>query len=112
MELVISAEPVPLRLDEQGVMRVGGTRVTLHTVISAYRGGETPEVIARQYPSVSLADIYAVITYYLRHREEVDAYLSRQEEEADRTRREMEARFDPAGVRERLLARRSGRSEP
>ena len=67
-----TAEHVPITTDSDGVMRVGGTRVTLDTVIGAFRDGATAEEISHQYPSLSLADIYAVIAYYLRRRAEVE----------------------------------------
>jgi uncharacterized protein (DUF433 family) len=100
------AEPPPLRMTPDGVDRVGGTRVTLDTVVGAYRRGETAEQIAEHYSALSLADVYAVITYYLRHRSEVEAYLEERRRRAAEIRQENEARFPPDGVRERLLARR------
>ncbi len=48
----------------------------------------------------------AVISFCLRRRSEVDAYLSQRRQKAQEIRRETEARFNPSGVRERLLARR------
>jgi uncharacterized protein (DUF433 family) len=107
MSLLISAEPVPLEADADGVMRVGGTRVTLDTVVAAFNEGATPEEIVQQYPSLQLADVYAVISYYLRRRSDIEAYLQQRLEEAHRIRRENESRFDPEGIRDRLLARRS-----
>ncbi len=98
---------MPLELDRDGVMRVSGTRVTLDTVVAAFNEGATPEEIAQHYPSLDLADIYAVIGYYLRRREEVESYLAKRRELAEVVRRENEARFNPLGVRERLLARRN-----
>jgi uncharacterized protein (DUF433 family) len=89
------------------VMRVGGTRVTLDTVVAAFNEGATAEEIAQQYPTLSLADIYAVIGYYLRRRDEVESYLLKRRELAEAVRQENEARFNPVGVRERLLARRN-----
>ena len=75
MSLMVMPEPVPLAADRDGVMRVGGTRVTLDTVVAAFREGATAEEITQQYPSLQLADVYAVIGYYLRHQPEVDDYL-------------------------------------
>ena len=98
--------PVPLTADANEVIRVGHTRVTLDSLIAAFGAGATAEDIAQRYPSVDLGDVYAVIAYYLRHRAEVDAYLEQQRRKADQIQREQEARFDPTGVRERLLARR------
>jgi uncharacterized protein (DUF433 family) len=100
------AEPPPLQMTPDGVVKVGGTRVTLDTVIGAYHQGETAEQIAEHYSALSLADVHAVIAYYLRHRSEVEAYLEERHRQAAEIRRENEARFPPDGVRERLLARR------
>lgn len=106
MSLVVSAEPVPLATDQDGVVRVGGTRVTLDTVVAAYREGLTPEEIVQQYPSLRLNELYSVIGYFLNHTEEVDSYLRERQDHAEAVRHENEARFDPTGIRDRLLARR------
>ena len=104
------AQPPPIRTDEDGIFRVGETRVRLDTVIGAFNAGCSPEEILLKYPSLDLTDIYAVITYYLWHRPEVDAYLEDRRRAAEQIRRETEVRFPPQGVRERLLARRSTKS--
>ena len=57
-------------------------------------------------PSLSLTDIYAIITYYLWSREEVETYLEERRRVEEVVRRENEIWFPPAGVRERILARR------
>ncbi len=103
----IASDPSPLRIDEDSVVRVGPTRVTLDTVIGTYNDGIGPEGIVERYSSLDLADIYATIAYYLRHRPEVDHYLAQREREAERIRREIEARFPQAGLKERLLAWRA-----
>jgi uncharacterized protein (DUF433 family) len=107
MATVELTEVIPLSTDNDGVIRVGNTRVTLDTIVAAFKEGATAEEIAYQYPTVSLADIYSVIGYYLRQKTEVDAYLKRREKFAAEVRRENEARFDATGIRERLLARRN-----
>jgi uncharacterized protein (DUF433 family) len=101
------AQPPPIQADEAGVLRVGGTRVRLETIINAFNNGSTAEEILLKYPSLNLTDIYAVITYHLWSREEVDAYLGVRRHQEEAVRRENEIRFPPAGVRERLLARRA-----
>ena len=106
MVLTPRAEPVPIQIDADGVARVGGTRITLDTLIGAFNEGATAEEIAQQYPALALADIYGVIAYYLRAKDEVDAYLRDAEEQSHQIRQQNEARFDPNGIRERLLARR------
>ena len=97
---------IPIETDADGVIRVAGTRVTLDTLVAAFNEGATAEEIVQQYPSLELGDVYAVIGYYLHNRAEVEQYLERRREEASRVRRENEARFDPKGIRDRLLARR------
>lgn len=107
MLLDVAPEPVPLMTDRDGVVRVGGSRVTLDTVVAAFSTGATAEEIAQQYPSVDLADVYVVIAYYLRHRGAVEQYQRSREHAAAQVRAEAEAQFDPVGIRQRLLARRN-----
>lgn len=99
------AEPVPLATDADGVIRVAGTRVPLETVIDAYETGSKPEEIAQNFDVLRLDDVYAVITYYLRHRDEVAAYMAEREALAAKIREEVEREFPQNGLRERLLAR-------
>lgn len=101
------AQPPPIQADNDGILRVGGTRVRLETVINAFKSGCAAEEILPKYPSLNLTDIYAVITYYLWSREEVEAYLEERRRVEEAVRRENEARFPSAGVRERLMARRA-----
>lgn len=108
--LMIPSSPteiMPLKVDPHGVVRVGKTRVTLDTVIAAFTDGATVEEIVQQYPSLLLDDVYHVIGYYLRHTSEVEAYLQQRRGQADTIRHQNEARFDPHGVRDRLVARRA-----
>lgn len=106
MGLEIGVETVPLRMDADGVVRVGGTRVTLDTVIAAFKEGGTAEEIVSQYSTLQLADVYSVIAYYLRRPGEVEEYLQQQLDRAKRVRDLNESRFDPKGIRDRLLTRR------
>jgi uncharacterized protein (DUF433 family) len=108
----LHADPIPLRLDSSGVLRVGDTRVTLDTVVRAYRDGASAEEIVLRYDSLGLAEVHAVIAYYLRHRGEIDDYLARRAEQAAEVRKLVEARQGVQAVRERLLPRMDPRSEP
>jgi uncharacterized protein (DUF433 family) len=105
--MAVTVQAVPLEADRDGVLRVGGTRVMLDTVVDAFCEGATPEEIVQQYPSLSLADVYAVIGYYLQQQPEVEAYLRQRRQRAASVREQNEARYDPQGIRDRLLARRS-----
>jgi uncharacterized protein (DUF433 family) len=107
MSLALTADPLPLVADAQGTIRVANTRVTLDTLISAFREGSTAEEIAEQYPSLRLSDVYAVIGHYLRHQPDVDGYLAAREQRATEVRQENESRFSPVGVRSRLAARQT-----
>jgi uncharacterized protein (DUF433 family) len=98
-------QAVPLEADRDGVIRVRGTRVTLDTVVDAFRRGATAEEITQQYPTLSLADAYSVLGYFLRHEADVLDYLAGRASAHDAVRQQNERRFDPQGVRDRLLAR-------
>ena len=104
--MTILPEPIPLSTDADGVVRVGGTRVTLDTVVAAFRDGATAETISEEYPSLQLDQIYTVLGYYLRHEQEVNEYLERRNLAASQVRQETEARFPPVGIRDQLLSRR------
>jgi uncharacterized protein (DUF433 family) len=110
MALVIEpqvAERVPLRTTEEGAVLVEGTRVPLDTLVAAFNAGQSAEEIVLGYPTLNLADVYAVLTYYLRHRDEVDGYVRERRREADLLRARIETEFEPRSIRERLLARRT-----
>ena len=106
MTVAEPTETVPLHTDADGVIRVGGTRVTLETVVSVFDAGSTPEEICEDFPSLTLPDVYAVVTYVLRNRQEIEQYLVRRQEEAQEIRREIEASPANRRLREKLLARR------
>ncbi len=106
--LPLHAECPPLRVDEGGAVRVGKSRVNLDLVVEQYENGMRPEDMVRVYDTLGLADVYAVIAFYLRHRDEVRAYLKRRAEEAESLREKIEAER-PRVTREELLARRRAR---
>lgn len=107
MATAVIAELIPLHVDADGVIRVSNTRVPLDTLVVAFSEGATAEEITQQYPALNLADVYSVIGYYLRHPAEVQSYLQQWQQRAEATRQQNETRFDPAGIRERLLSRRA-----
>lgn len=106
MPLVISTESIPLDTDTNGVICVRGSRVTLDSVVIAFKEGATPEEIVQQYPTLALADVYGVISYYLRRQAEVDSYLDERQNRSEGARERNEALFNSQGIRERLMARR------
>jgi uncharacterized protein (DUF433 family) len=106
MSLTLTPDAPPFACDAEGVIRVAKTRVTLDTVVEAFREGTSPEKIVEQYPSLNLAQVYSAIGYYLRHQAEVEHYLRERHELAEKVRQENEARHPSAGIRDRLSARR------
>ena len=83
MALTIQTDPLPLRVDEHGVIRVGDSQVLLDNVIQEFNNGAEPEATARGYPTLNLADVYGVIAYYLRHPKDVDNYIHGRKQEAE-----------------------------
>lgn len=81
-ETMILTERVPLAENEAGELYVEGSRVFLEDLVDLYRQGYSPEEMALAYPSLTLADLYAVLAYVLRHPAEVEAYMERQKARA------------------------------
>ena len=110
MTTLETTQAVPLRLMPDGTIRLAATRVSLDSVIYHYKLGATAEQIAQKFPALDLADIYAAITYYLNHLDDVEGYLQRQEEEGDEIQKRLEADQQylkrSANMRSRLLARK------
>ena len=111
MTTLETTQAVPLRLTPDGTIRLASTRVSLDSVVHHYMLGATAEQIAQKFPALDLADVYAAITYYLTHVDEVEDYLRRQEAKGNEIQKRLEA--DPeyqkrsANMRSRLLARKN-----
>jgi uncharacterized protein (DUF433 family) len=102
------AEPPPLYETEQGAVRVRGTRVSLESVIHAYNSGAAPKEIVQSFTTLNLRDVYAVITYYLDHKDMVDAYLARREKEVEAVRSQFTALYPPGqSLQSKLVARKA-----
>ena len=106
MVFAVRAELAPIQFDEHGVARVGGTRVTLETVLWTFNEGASAEDIVSRYPALSLADVYAVIAYYLNNRAQIDTYLSQADETEQEVRSAYEAQYPRQAWGEKLLRQR------
>jgi hypothetical protein len=93
---------VPLRVDDAEAVRVGSSRVLFHLVVRAWKDGATPEAIQDAYSTLELPDIYGAITYYLQHREQVEAFLDACDEEARQVREKIEDAGFAAEVSDRM----------
>jgi uncharacterized protein (DUF433 family) len=111
MTTLETTQVLPLRLTEDGTIRIADSRVSLDSVVHHYKLGASAEQIAQKFPALDLADVYAAITYYLNHEETIEEYLREQEAEGDEGQKKIES--DPqhqktsAELRARILARKS-----
>ncbi|MDI6793025.1 MAG: DUF433 domain-containing protein [bacterium] len=63
-------------LDKDDI-RIQGTRVGIETVLEDYLNASSPEEIAIRYPTLTIEQVYATITYYFHNQREIDQYLER-----------------------------------
>jgi uncharacterized protein (DUF433 family) len=71
-------------------IRIKGTRVGIEFVLQAYLEGASPEEIVLRYPTLSLEQVHAAITYYLGHQNAMRDYLARWWQEAEEAWREQQ----------------------
>lgn len=70
-------------------VRVAGTGITIHRIAVLTNLGHSPEEIVRKYKHLTLAGVHAALAYYHANREQVDAEIDADREEAAR----LEAEF-------------------
>jgi hypothetical protein len=99
-----TAQTAPLKLWDDGSIRVGSSRVPLDS-IHEFTGGATAEQIQDDFPSLNLREIYGTISYYLDHTDKVEDYLRHREFEAGRVRAEVEDRPRTDALRRRIRER-------
>ncbi len=80
---------------EDGALRIAGTRVGLDSVVAHFQEGRTPEQIAHSFPTVTLAQVYGAIAYYLENKKLIDDYFAEVEREFERRVRPL-SETDPA----------------
>src|SRR4051812_2269649 len=78
--------PDYLENEKYGLIRLKGHRIGLHDVVYFYREGFSPEALACQFPTLSLAEIHKVIAFYLENQKEVDSYVDDHEAECQKQR--------------------------
>lgn len=64
-----------------GVIRIKGHRINLEHVVYEYNQGMSMEELLERFPSLSKEKIQACLDYYLAHRQEVDDFIRRSNEE-------------------------------
>lgn len=98
-------EAPPFRVEPDGTVRIGQSRITLDFVVEAFLLGKSPEVFVQQYNSVSLADVYSTIAYYLAHQSALEPYLRSRSQHADDMLSKIKSDPRNQGLREQLLNR-------
>ena len=64
--------------ETDGNYYVAGTRISLDSIVHAFRRGESPDTICQNFELLGLEEVYGAIAYYLANQTDVDAYLLRQ----------------------------------
>jgi uncharacterized protein (DUF433 family) len=91
-----------------GAYRIADSRVSLDSVVYAWRDGLSPESIKENFPVLTLEEVYGAITFYLANQTEIDKYLSRSEVEFEAARHKSseQLRQHKPQLYERLVAYR------
>jgi uncharacterized protein (DUF433 family) len=76
MSVVTAKSYIEYRADSYWVKE---TRISLDSIVYAFRGGASPESIVQSFPLLNLEQVYGVIAFYLANRNEIDAYLAAEE---------------------------------
>src|SRR6266478_386719 len=84
---------------------IAGTRISLDSIVYAFRRGASPETIRSSFPSLTLEQVYGAIAFYLSKQAEIDEYLRHSEEvyEAGRQVNHDELRREKPELLERLM---------
>lgn len=107
MRLLNFTQTIPLSQDADGTVRVSGSRVTLETLVSAFKKGATAEQIQDSFPSLSLSQVYSVIAWYIDHENDAEEYLTERQSGADEIRQEIESQPGYSEFRENIRQRRA-----
>jgi uncharacterized protein (DUF433 family) len=65
---------------------ISGKRISLDSVVYAFRRGQSPESIKRSFPLLNLEEIYGAIAFYLANQTEIDDYLKQEDAEFENMR--------------------------
>ena len=62
--------------NRNGVYYIPGTRISLDSIVYAFRQGSSPESIREDFHGLSLPHVYGAIAFYLENQANLDAYLA------------------------------------
>ena len=80
------AFPASPYIEEQdGALRIAGTRVSLSSVVIHFQEGHSPENIVQSFPTLMLAQVYGAIAYYLENQKLINDHISETQREFERS---------------------------
>ena len=89
-----------LAVDDQGAVRIAGSRYKLvHLAAEHYQLGWSAEEILRQHPDLRPEEVYAALTYFYDHYDEVVKTIAEGSQRAEAAR--VQARFSRAELLQR-----------
>jgi uncharacterized protein (DUF433 family) len=94
---------------ESDVIRIRGHRIGIEDVIELYEQGYSAEQVSLHYPTLTLEEIYATFTFYLRNKSTLEAYIERLRQLEAESIREYERR-EPSEAVKRIRALRETRA--
>jgi uncharacterized protein (DUF433 family) len=102
------AAPAPVSLADMivktpgtcgGRARIAGTRIKVEYVFNwVERRGMSPAQVVREYPHLTLAQVYAALAYYWSHQEEIQQDIA----EGEQLVTELKAKAVPSNLQQRL----------
>lgn len=66
--------------------RVAGTRISLDSIVYAWRQGESPEGIIDSFSSLTLEQVHGALAFYLANQAMIDEYLLQAEKDYEQLR--------------------------
>ncbi|MCX7992279.1 MAG: DUF433 domain-containing protein, partial [Fimbriimonadales bacterium] len=103
----IAALSLPVRIESNGAVRVGDSRVTLEIVLEAFLQGETPEQVVQSYPTLNLADVCCLYAHYSVNRQLFEKYLEASRQQSESVREMIESAYPTEDLRERIKQKRA-----
>ncbi|WP_445246166.1 DUF433 domain-containing protein [Microcoleus sp. OTE_8_concoct_300] len=93
-------------------IRIKGTRVGIEHILYEYiHRGQTPEAIAQNFPTVTMAQVYATILYYLENQKTVGKYVGDWLEYCLKAEAEYDRNPSPFVLKMRQLREQKNKSE-
>lgn len=108
MATVVDIFPKPVKRDKNGVLRVGNSRVSLDGIVRMFIAGFDVPKIRDAFDTLTLAEVYGAVSFYLHNRGKIDEYLLEQEALEDSARERIEKIFPPDEMAGKITGRKKG----